>query len=69
MTNIDWTEFDGLPEMNCTCRCGADFRSHFKVTYEADVRQTTTRKSCPKCGRNDDTYAARSDSQEFTIRP
>ena len=67
MEKIDWTPFDGDPEYNCTCRCGAHFRSHAKVIYEGVGRGMYSRKPCPGCGRHDNISGVRSDWDRFSL--
>lgn len=64
---IDWSIFDGDPEMTCGCRCGAEFRSHAKSFY-TEGRKVITRKPCPQCGRNDNCNQISSDPEIFSIR-
>jgi hypothetical protein len=45
---IDWAPFNRLPEMTCTCKCGAVFRSHGKAVLQPQVL-LVSRKPCPAC--------------------
>jgi len=63
---IDWTVFDGNPEMTCHCRCGEVFRSHAK--FYGRIRHTVTRKPCPACGSHLDCNMIESDVETWGIR-
>jgi len=67
MEKIDWSVFDGDPEYNCTCRCGAQFRSHYKAFYDRGGRAVYSRKPCPGCGRHDNISGIRSDWESFSL--
>lgn len=68
-TASDWSEFDGLEEMVCYCRCSGVFKSHAKVVHSEDgkSKRLVTRKACPACGRNDSVWNARG-SGEMAIK-
>ena len=62
---IDWTSHDKHPEMTCTCRCGARFRSHSKFVT-GPKPALISRRCCPKCG-SIHLQGASSDPEVMTI--
>jgi hypothetical protein len=63
---IDWSGFDDLPELTCTCRCGASFRSHARTVQLPRGWSLIARKACPNCG-GVDMGRASSDVERMTI--
>lgn len=46
---VDWTPFDNYSENTVTCRCGAVYRSHVKLTFNGNSPILWSRKPCPTC--------------------
>jgi len=67
LEKIDWSIFDGDPELTCTCRCGAQFRSHAKFVSEGNSFRHYSQKPCPGCGRHDNISGIRSDWERFSL--
>ncbi len=65
---IDWSDFDGDPQMTCYCRCEEVFRSHCKNFYTTPPHCTVTRDPCPGCEKRTNCYRISSDPETFTIQ-
>ncbi len=65
--DIDWSEFDGIPEHSLGCCCGTSFRGHAKVIYEGEHRGVYSRVPCPACGRSDQIKRISSDPEYQVI--
>ena len=66
---VDWSQFDGDPEMTVHCRCGEVYRSHTKLVRAGTRLVMMTQKPCPGCGQSrDHTRMTSSDVERVTIR-
>ena len=63
---IDWSAFDGDPELTCECACGRSFRSHAK--YLARLHRTVSRKACPGCGAYTNLVGVSGDWERWSLR-
>lgn len=61
----DWSRIEKYPESTVTCRCGEVYRSH--AMFDKDLGTCVSRKPCPKCGRNDDSWRVSSDPETMTL--
>ncbi len=66
---IDWSVFDGDPELTVECRCGAVYRSHAKAIRDAGELCVVCRKACPKCGASTNPRRLSSDPERYVIGP
>ena len=59
--SIDWSDW-GDVHQTVSCLCGADYRSHAKVTEGGHL---VAQQACPGCGKHDDLWRARADPEQM----
>lgn len=63
---MDWSCFKDKPiTQTCSCRCGAEYRTHAKINM--DLRRSVPLDPCPGCGRHDNIRRTSDDPELWTL--
>ena len=65
--SVDWSVFDWIPNVN-RCRCGAVYRSHYKIKMHGSGIVGVTQDPCPSCGSHIDVASSYSEPETVTLR-